>query len=159
MKSYKTYFLLLSIVVCAVSFSSCKKDSWLDWKSQNAAFIAKNATKDSIQTTPSGLQYKVMRQGIKGTHPDDLKHVRIMYKGSLITGHVFDESENTSFAVTEVVEGLKEGLKKMNKSGHYVFYVPQDLGYGKEEVGTRGAKNYIPPYSTLVFDVVLLDVY
>ncbi len=138
--------------------SSCKKDSWLDWKAQNAAFLVRNMQNDSIQTTSSGLQYKVIRQGVYG-RPDDIKHVRISYTGSLITGDIFDQSDNASFAVSEVVDGLKEGLKLMKKSGHYVFYIPQELGYGKEEQGTKGVKNYIPPYSTLVFDVVLYDVY
>ena len=142
-----------------VSLTSCKKDSWLDWKAQNAAFLVRNMQKDSIVTTPSGLQYKVIRQGIQGTKPDELKHVRIRYKGSLITGNVFDQSDDASFAVSSVVEGLKEGLKKMNKSGHYIFYIPQELGYGKEEQGTKGVKNYIPPYSTLIFEVELYDVY
>ena len=152
-------FLVLLLSVMTVSLTSCKKDSWLDWKAQNAAFLVRNMQNDSIVTTPSGLQYKVIRQGIQGTKPDELKHVRIRYKGSLITGNVFDRSDDASFAVSSVVEGLKEGLKKMNKSGHYIFYIPQELGYGKEEQGTKGVKNYIPPYSTLIFEVELYDVY
>lgn len=154
---FRTAFLVLCVMTAVIT--SCKKDNWLDWKAQNAAFLARNMHNDSIQTTPSGLQYKVIRQGIQGTKPDELKHVRIKYTGSLITGDIFDQSDNTSFAVTEVVEGFKEGLKKMNKSGHYIFYIPQELGYGKEEQGTVGSKNYIPPYSTLIFDVELYDVY
>lgn len=155
------FFIGTLFALCLITafLPSCKKDSWLDWKAQNAAFLARNMSNDSVQTTPSGLQYKVIRQGIKGTKPDELKHVRIKYTGSLITGDIFDQSDNASFAVTEVVDGFKEGLKKMNKSGHYIFYIPQELGYGKEEQGTQGQKNYIPPYSTLIFDVELYDVY
>ena len=157
--AFVSAFLVLLLSVMTVSLTSCKKDSWLDWKAQNAAFLVRNMQKDSIVTTPSGLQYKVIRQGIQGTKPDELKHVRIRYKGSLITGNVFDQSDDASFAVSSVVEGLKEGLKKMNKSGHYIFYIPQEFGYGKEEQGTKGVKNYIPPYSTLIFEVELYDVY
>lgn len=152
---------LVLIASCLAVFllTSCKKDSWLDWKAQNAAFLAKNMQNDSVQTTSSGLQYKVIRQGIASTRPDVIKHVRVSYTGSLITGDIFDQSDNAAFAVSEVVDGLKEGLARMNKSGHYIFYIPQELGYGKEEQSTKGAKNHIPPYSTLVFDVVLYDVY
>ena len=89
-------FLVLLLSVMTVSLTSCKKDSWLDWKAQNAAFLVRNMQKDSIVTTPSGLQYKVIRQGIQGTKPDELKHVRIRYKGSLITGNVFDQSDDAS---------------------------------------------------------------
>lgn len=150
---------LLALLLLSVCLPSCKKDSWLDWKAQNAAFLVRNMQKDSIVTTPSGLQYKVIRQGIQGTKPDLIKSVRVRYKGSLITGDIFDQSDDASFAVAQVVDGLKEGLKKMNKSGHYIFYVPQELGYGKEEQGSAGVRNYIPPYSTLIFEVELLDVY
>ena len=149
----------LALCVVTVFLPSCKKDNWTDWKAQNAAFLARNMHNDSIQVTQSGLQFKVIRQGIQGTKPDELKHVIVKYKGSLITGDVFDQGDNSSFAVTEVVEGLREGLKKMNKSGHYIFYIPQELGYGKEEQSATGAKNYIPPYSTLIFDIELYDVY
>ena len=149
--------LLLCVTFCMIS---CKKNNWLDWKAQNAAWLAKNALQDSIRCTDSGLQYKVIRQGIYGTTPDDLKSVRIRYKGSLITGDVFEQNDDASFAVTGVVAGLQEGLKKMNKSGHFIFYIPQELGYGSDEQGTRGSSsNYIPPYSTLIFEVELYDVY
>ena len=147
--------LLLGVMLTA----GCKKENWTDWKVQNEAWLAKNMKAEGVQTTPTGLQYKVLRQGIAGTKPDMLKSVRIRYKGSLITGHVFEESENADFAVSGVIDGLAEGLKKMNKSGHYIFYIPQELGYKAEEQGTRGNASYIPPYSTLIFDVELTDVY
>lgn len=144
----------------ALVLTGCKKDSWLDWKAQNAAWLAQNRDKDSIQTTSTGLQYKVIRQGIQGTRPDALKTVRVRYKGSLITGAVFEQSEDATFAVSQVVEGLQEGLKRMHKTGIYVFYIPQELAYGSKEQGDRkGSQNYIPPYSTLIFEIELLDVY
>jgi len=153
----KKAFYILAVIM--ILLPSCKKNSWLDWKAQNIAWLAKNQTKDSVCVTPTGLQYKVIRQGIKGTKPDILKSVSINYTGRLITGDIFEQQDSATFAVDEVIEGLQEGLKKMNKSGHYVFYIPAELAYKDEAQGDQGYQNYIPPYSTLVFDVVLLDVY
>ena len=152
--------ILFGLLVCLTLLTAgCKKENWTDWKVQNEAWLAKNKTAEGVLTTPTGLQYKVLRQGIAGTKPDALKSVRIKYKGSLITGHVFEEQQSADFAVAGVIDGLAEGLKKMNKSGHYIFYIPQELGYKAEEQGTRGYASYIPPYSTLIFDVELTDVY
>ena len=152
---------LLTVLLTAVMFlSSCKKDEWMDWKVQNEAWLVQNSQRDSIQTTATGLQYKVIRQGIHGTRPDALKTVRIRYTGRLITGAVFEQNDDATFAVSKVVEGLQEGLKRMNKTGIYTFYIPQSLAYGDKEQGSRtGSSNYIPPYSTLIFEVELLDVY
>ncbi|MBQ4507556.1 MAG: FKBP-type peptidyl-prolyl cis-trans isomerase [Paludibacteraceae bacterium] len=152
--------ILSAVLLCVILLTAgCKKENWTDWKVQNEAWLAKNKTAEGVLTTPTGLQYKVLRQGIAGTKPDVLKSVRIRYTGRLITGHVFEENEAADFAVSGVIEGLAEGLKKMNKSGHYIFYIPQELGYKAEEQGTRGNASYIPPYSTLIFDVELNDVY
>ena len=159
MKKSIVCLCLVSMLVGLV-LTGCKRDSWLDWKAQNAAWLAQNRDKDSIQYTSTGLQYKVIRQGINGTRPDALKTVRVRYKGCLITGAVFEQNDDATFAVSSVVSGLQEGLKRMNKTGFYVFYIPQELAYGSEEKGDRkGSKNYIPPYSTLIFEVELIDVY
>ena len=137
--------------------TACKQDNWLDWKAENIAFMDANEKADSIQTTPSGLQYKVIRQGIPNAaaKPDDLKTVVITYKGQLINGYVFDEGVDVALGVSNVVEGFAEGLKKMNVSGRYILYIPYDLGYGESGNGTEGTAAYIPPYSTLIFDVTL----
>lgn len=150
---------ILILVLLLLILPACKKDSWMDWKAQNKAWLASNSTKDSIHVTPTGLQYKVLRQGIQGTKPDKLKEVFINYKGTLITGDVFEQKDSVEFEVTSVIDGLQEGLQRMNISGHYIFYIPADLAYGDDEQGVRGMKNYVPPYSTLIFDVELLDVY
>lgn len=131
----------------------------MDWKVQNQAWLMANAQRDSVHTTPTGLQYKVIRQGVPGVKPDNDKTVVVDYYGSLITGNIFDAGFNTSLPVNNVVKGFAEGLKKMNKSGHYILYIPAELGYGAEGHGTPGDGSYIPPYSTLVFDVTLLDTY
>ncbi|MBQ7191344.1 MAG: FKBP-type peptidyl-prolyl cis-trans isomerase [Paludibacteraceae bacterium] len=156
MKQTCLYTLLIALLVL---FGGCKKNKWIDWKTQNAVWLAVNKQKEGVITTPTGLQYKVLHQGIKGTKPDMLKNVRIRYSGTLITGNVYEPMTESSFAVSDVVEGLAEGLKKMTQSGHYIFYIPQELGYGSNAQGTEGYDSFIPPYSTLIIDVELLEVY
>lgn len=152
------HYLLPLLVICLL-LPSCKQDEWTDWKTQNAAWLLQNAECEGVQVTPTGLQYKVLEPGIAGVRPDDIKTVRVSYTGKLITGYVFEQNDNATFAVSGVVDGFREGLKKMHKSGRYIFYIPQELAYGKEEKGVRGYQSYIPPYSTLIFEVTLLDVY
>jgi FKBP-type peptidyl-prolyl cis-trans isomerase len=77
----------------------------------------------------------------------------------LINGHEFDADDNYSENVNMFVPGFTEGLKLMKEFGIYEFYIPYDLGYGITEKGTEGTKSHIPPYSTLIFRVELLDVY
>lgn len=149
-----TYILLLAV---AALLSACKQDNWIDWKAENLAFLEQNLHDDSVQITPSGLQYKVIRQGLPNAapKPDELKSVVIAYKGSLINGYVFDSSDEKLFAVSNLVEGFSEGLKKMNVTGRYILYIRYDLGYGETGSGAEGTAAYIPPYSTLIFDVTL----
>ena len=137
--------------------SACKQDNWIDWKAENIAFMEQNAEADSIQVTPSGLQYRVIRQGLKNAapRPDDLKTVVVTYTGKFINGYVFDSGDNRMMSMSSVIAGFAEGLKKMNVSGRYILYIPYDLGYGESGNGTEGTSAYIPPYSTLIFDVTL----
>ncbi len=153
----KHYLYILCAVVLALP--SCKQQNWMDWKVSNTAWLVQNRAKDSIQVTPTGLQYKVIRQGVMNIKPDEEKSVTIDYVGYLINGCVFDSCSNYSSSVSGFVDGFKEGLKKMQKSGHYILYIPYELGYGSDGFGSPGNKNFIPPYSTLVFDITLKDVY
>ncbi len=144
----------------ALLLPSCKTDTWLDWQTENTAWLKQNAMREGIHVTPSGLQYEVLREGIPTQlHPDDLKTVVVNYSGSLITGNVFDSATNKSLQVNTLIKGFAEGLKQMTPPAHYRFYIPSDLGYGKDGTGSEGVMGYIPPFSTLVFDVALLEVY
>lgn len=156
MKTKSIILLLLTLV----ALSNCTQDNWLDWKLQNELWLQENAKKEGIKTTHTGLQYECIVPGIdQSPHVDDAKKVRIKYSGTLINGFQFDASENMDAYVSEFVPGFSEGLKLMKEFGTYKFYIPYTLGYGKESAGTEGTSSHIPPYSTLVFEVVLLDVY
>jgi FKBP-type peptidyl-prolyl cis-trans isomerase len=156
MKTKSIFFLLLALV----ALNGCTQDNWLDWKMQNELWLQENAKKEEIQTTHTGLQYKCIYAGInQSPHVDDAKIVKIKYSGRLINGFQFESSDGMEEYVTSFVPGFSEGLKLMKEFGIYEFYIPYALGYGKESVGTEGTSRHIPPYSTLIFKVELLDVY
>lgn len=127
-----------------------------DWKQENLDWLAANAKKDSIQTTASGLQYKVVREG-KGEKPTAIDTVKVHYEGKLINDTVFDSSYRRGapieFPLNGVIAGWTEGLQLMTPGSEYIFYIPQELGYGE-----RGSGGLIKPYSALVFRVELLEV-
>lgn len=152
---------LLFLLVIATLVLGCKKADWLDWKAQNQAWIEQNASNPDVLVTPSGLQYKVIRQGIlnAGARPDDLKTVNITYSVKFINGYVVDHQENCTFQMSNLIDGVREGLKKMYITGHYILYIPYGLGYGEKGIGTEGNESYIPPYTTLIFDVTLNQCY
>lgn len=105
-----------------------------------------------VVTTPSGLRYKVLSKGEGAARPTDADVALVMYEGKLLDGTSFDKSQQpTPFPVNSVVPGFSEGLKLMPKGSRYRFWIPPQLGYGEKPAGP------IPPGSTLVFDVQLLD--
>ncbi|KAB8312319.1 FKBP-type peptidyl-prolyl cis-trans isomerase [Erwinia endophytica] len=119
------------------------------------AFAAKFAKEKGVKKTESGLLYQVEKEGT-GSVPTDSDTVVVNYKGTLIDGTEFDNSytrgEPLSFRLDGVIPGWTEGLKHVKKGGKIKLVIPPDLAYGKN--GVPG----IPPNSTLVFDVELLDI-
>lgn len=126
-------------------------------KADGAAFLATNKTQKGVFTTPSGLQYMVLRQGA-GQRPRTGERVRVNYQGALLDGTVFDSSydrgQPTEFGLNQVIQGWTEGLALMPVGAKYRFWIPSELAYG-----TKGTPDgSIGPNSTLVFDVELLAV-
>lgn len=119
-------------------------------------FLKKNAEESGVTVTPSGLQYKVIKDG-EGNPPGPHSWVKCNYEGRLINGQVFDSSYMrgvpAKFGLDQVIPGWTEGLQLMKVGSKYEFYIPADLAYG--EVGVPGA---IPGNSTLIFTVELLGV-
>lgn len=124
-------------------------------KAEGAKFLADNAQREGVVVTESGLQYEVIAEG-KGPKPTAAQTVKVHYTGTLIDGTVFDSSvergEPVEFILNRVIPGWTEGVQLMSKGAKYKFYIPYELGYGE-----RGAGEDIPPYSTLIFEVELLD--
>uniref|UniRef100_UPI003561F855 FKBP-type peptidyl-prolyl cis-trans isomerase n=2 Tax=Pseudomonas TaxID=286 RepID=UPI003561F855 len=119
------------------------------------AFLAENAKRDGITVLASGLQYEVLNTGT-GAMPTHEDTIRAHYHGTLIDGTVFDSSydrgQPAEFPVGGVIAGWTEALQLMNAGSKWRLYVPSELAYGEQGVGS------IPPHSVLVFDVELLDV-
>ena len=118
-------------------------------------FLKKNAKADSVKTTASGLQYKILTKGT-GEIPQATDKVKVHYEGHLIDGTEFDSSykrdKPTTFPANEVIRGWTEALTMMPVGSKWMLYIPQELAYGDRE------QNKIPPFSTLIFTVELLEI-
>ncbi len=118
-------------------------------------FLAENKSKEGVQTTESGLQYKVLTMG-DGAKPAATDTVQVHYRGTLLDGTEFDSSyarnEPISFALDRVIAGWTEGVQLMPIGSKFMFYIAPDLAYGE------GGGGPIPPNATLIFEVELLDI-
>ena len=118
-------------------------------------FLAENKGKEGVITTASGLQYKVVTMG-EGAKPKAEDTVKVHYRGTLLDGTEFDSSyarnEPISFGLNRVIPGWTEGVQLMPIGSKFIFYVAPDLAYGENGGGP------IPPNSTLIFEVELLDI-
>jgi FKBP-type peptidyl-prolyl cis-trans isomerase FklB len=125
-------------------------------KADGKKFLDDNAKKTGVKSTPSGLQYKVIKEG-KGDKPKDSDVVETNYRGTTIDGKEFDSStkhgSTFSFPVSGVIKGWSEALKLMPVGSKWELYIPAELAYGDEGYGDD-----IPPGSTLIFDVELLGI-
>ena len=124
-------------------------------KTRNADFLKNYAKQKGVKSTPSGLLYKVIKEG-DGAMPTDTSEVEVHYEGKLVDGTVFDSSykrgQTATFAVNQVIKGWSEAVKLMKVGAEYEVCLPYEIAYG--ERGTRG----IPPYSTLIFKIELKGI-
>ncbi len=125
-------------------------------REEGRVFLENNGKRAEVVTTKSGLQYEVLKEG-NDKHPKATDQVRCHYEGTLLDGTVFDSSykrnEPAVFGLNQVIAGWTEGVQLMGEGAKYRFYIPYLLAYGE-----NGAGASIPPYSTLIFDVELLEV-
>lgn len=118
-------------------------------------FLALNKNAQGVKELPSGLQYKVVKEG-SGQRPKATDKVKVHYHGTLTDGTVFDSSvergEPISFGLNQVIPGWTEGVQLMTPGSKYIFYIPANLAYGDREMGK------IPAGSTLIFEVELFSI-
>ena len=124
-------------------------------KAAGEKFLAENAKKEGVKTLPSGVQYKVIKEGT-GAIPSDTSLVKVNYEGRLINDSIFDSSykrgEPTTFRANQVIKGWTEALCHMPVGSVWEVYIPQELAYGERE------QNIIKPFSALIFKIELLEV-
>jgi FKBP-type peptidyl-prolyl cis-trans isomerase len=125
-------------------------------KKEGVEFLASNKAKDGVVTLPSGLQYKIEKEG-NGPKPATGDKVTCNYSGTLIDGKEFDSSykrgQPVTFSVGEIIKGWNEALQLMPVGSKWQLFVPPDLAYGD-----KGAGQDIGPNSTLIFEVELLSI-
>jgi FKBP-type peptidyl-prolyl cis-trans isomerase len=125
-------------------------------KVEGVAFLEGNAAATGVVTTQSGLQYKVLKEGA-GTAPTGNSSVEVHYHGTFIDGRVFDSSvdrgASITFGLNRVIQGWTEGLQLVKPGAIYKLYIPYNLAYGAQGRGE------IPPYSALVFEVELIQIF
>jgi FKBP-type peptidyl-prolyl cis-trans isomerase len=144
----------ISMVQLALEAASAKKAE--ESRAKELEFLAGNEERPEVRSTPSGLQYEVISEG-GGAKPGGTDIVRVHYEGSLVDGSVFDSSlargEPAELPLDRVIPGWSEGVMLMSVGSKYRLYIPSELAYGPQ-----GAGQAIPPYSTLIFTVELLEI-
>jgi len=144
-----------ALIMIETAFNALSEQRGAEAMQAEITFLAENARKAGVRITSSGLQYEVITE-TDGRKPSPSDTVLVHYEGRLIDGTVFDNSYDRGFPldfpVDAVIPGWTEGLQLMGVGSKYTFYIPSELGYGPGGVGP------IPPYSTLIFTVELLDI-
>ncbi len=125
-------------------------------KIKGEAFLKENKTKEGVIETPSGLQYKILRQS-EGKKPQATSTVEVHYHGTLLDGSVFDSSvlrnKTIEFPLNQVILGWTEGVQLMSEGSKFIFYIPSHLAYGDQ-----GAGEQIKGGATLIFEVELIKI-
>lgn len=152
-------FIIIALILVVVFFIFQRFSS-----SKNAVqnsligteFLAENTLQEGVESTASGLQYKVLAKGAGEVSPTANSKVKVHYHGTLIDGTVFDSSVDRgkpiSFGLKQVIAGWTEGLQLMVEGDKFRFYIPSNLAYGNRGVGK------IPAGSLLIFDVELIAI-
>lgn len=126
-------------------------------KKEGENFLNENKKQQGVQTTPSGLQYIVLKQ-TDGNKPQATDKVKVHYTGKTMDGKVFDSSvdrgQPTEFLLNQVIPGWTEGVQLMAVGSKYKFFIPYNLAYGERGIPQAG----IPPFAPLIFEVELLEI-
>ena len=120
-------------------------------------FLEANKSKKGVKTTESGIQYIVLKEGSGEKPAGPMTKVKVHYQGTNIEGNIFDSSVDrgtpATFGLNQVIKGWTEGVQLMNEGAKYKFFIPQELAYGAQQKGEN-----IKPFSTLIFEIELLEV-
>ena len=162
--------ILLYLTLC-LALTACKENNWMDWKVQNELWLEQNLKNDpSVRVTASGLQYKIIADPTPSdARPNKTSYVTCDYTLRLINGNKV-AGGHTSFSLSQETSGLAEGCCLIHNNGDIRIFIPYALGYDEGKVsendtynavgneGTEGTQGYIPPYSTLIYDIHICGV-
>lgn len=155
-RNYIMGFIKVREAEKAAKKAETDKVKYKDYIQQNEAFLATNKAKAGVTTTASGLQYEVIKMGT-GPKPTAQNTVKVNYTGTLIDGTEFDSTtkrnEPAVFPVSGVIPGWTEALELMPVGSKFKLVLPTAIAYG-----ASGAGQVIKPYSTLIFEVELLEI-
>ena len=124
------------------------------YKIRNQEFLQEYAQRPGVKTMFNGVMYRVLNKG-NGPKPSPKSYVTVYYTGKLINGKVFDQTQKgrpATFRLNELITGWTTSLREMSVGSRWEIVIPYHLGYGSRSVGA------IKAFSTLIFDVTLLDV-
>ena len=170
----KTSWIRLIILVL-IPFSllltpSCKTNNWTEWKVQNEMWLAANKTKPGVQTSSTGLQYKIIEDPTpQDAKPNKNSVIICDYTVKLINGYVVESNHYVGIDLSSTIPGFAEGCHKIHTHGDIEIYIPAYLGYDyskyqtneyseAEGYGSEGNQSYIPPYSTLIYSLHLCGI-
>jgi len=138
------------------AFENAMQKQSAELQAKENAYLAEIASQQDVNSTNNGLLYVVLKEG-SGLKPTINDIVRVHYEGALASGAVFDSSydrgDPEEIPLNMVIPGWAEGIMLMNVGSKYRLYIPSSMAYGE-----RGAGQIIPPFSTLIFTVELLDI-
>lgn len=162
--------IIIIAALCALLFPSCKENKWMDWKVQNEVWLEQNQKNDpAVKVTPSGLQYKIIADPTPNdARPNSTSTVTCDYTVRLINGYQVDGGK-ANLKLSQCIPGFTEGCRLIHNNGDIMLYIPCYLGYdyqkyqendsyNAEGYGTEGTTSYIPPYSTLIYEVHICAV-
>ena len=153
--SSSSRLLLVIATIVAAAFNACLVHAGTN--EEGLAFLKANKEKEGVITLPSGLQYKVLREGTGTSHPTVDSPCSCHYAGTLIDGTQFDSSYDrgspTTFAPNQVIKGWTEAMQLMVEGDKWEMYIPSELGYGDS-----GSPPKIPGGSVLVFTMEILEI-
>ena len=162
-------FTILTFALCSLMFSGCKENKWMDWKVQNEMWLSQNEQTAGVQTTSTGLQYRIIADPTpQDARPNSYSVIECDYTAKLINGYQVDGG-HASLTLSNCIPGFAEGCRLIHNNGDIQLFIPYYLGYDYEKAqsddeynaegnGTEGTQGYIPPYSTLIYDIHICAV-
>lgn len=170
--NWSRLIVLVLIPYSLLLVPSCKTNDWADWKVQNEVWLENNKTKDSVQVSSTGLQYKIKADPLANNGeavPNQTGTIICDYTVKLINGYQVDGGNYVTIDLSNTIPGFSEGCHKIHSQGDIELYIPAYLGYdyskyqtndygNAEGMGVEGAQSHIPPYSTLIYTVHICGI-